>query len=409
MNTYNDIFSNPKKIFEKSFKTTEEIKDKCIYILDTNVLLLPYTVGNKELTEIEKIYSELLQKDKLLIPAQVAKEFAKNRPKKLEEIYKNVSDFLSRIDDSKMPSYPMFNQLPVYMKIGKTEEKINTLKKEYRKEIKELLGYIKNLNWNDQVSQIYTSLFKEKYIIDFNWEFKTLKEELESRLKFNLPPAYKDKGKDDGGIGDYIIWKDIVKIGIDNNTDVIFVTGDEKADWFHQSMKSKMYPRYELLHEFKESTSGKDVNFISLSDLIELYSTNKEVVKNIRIVETFKFRKSISSQLRAQAILMTNSKCQACGVDGSFDGENGKSFLEIHHIKPLHKGGNNTLENIVVLCPNCHKKTHDRLTKNEEFLGGSPCQMSGQICPSCKIGIMSVSQSGGEGVECNICGLFIPS
>lgn len=43
-----------------------------------------------------------------------------------------------------------------------------------------------------------------------------------------------------------------------------------------------------------------------------------------------------------------------------------------------------------------------------EFIGGSPCQMSGQRCPECKDGVMNVDQSG-EGVKCPKCGLFIPA
>lgn len=42
-----------------------------------------------------------------------------------------------------------------------------------------------------------------------------------------------------------------------------------------------------------------------------------------------------------------------------------------------------------------------------EFVPGSPCQMSGQPCPSCGEGIMDVDASK-SGVECNKCGLFVP-
>jgi fido (protein-threonine AMPylation protein) len=43
-----------------------------------------------------------------------------------------------------------------------------------------------------------------------------------------------------------------------------------------------------------------------------------------------------------------------------------------------------------------------------EFIGGSPCQMSGQRCPGCKEGVMDVDGSG-TGVECSSCGLTIPA
>lgn len=60
-------------------------------------------------------------------------------------------------------------------------------------------------------------------------------------------------------------------------------------------------------------------------------------------------------QLRYQAIFQANSRCKMCGKDGSIDGNKGLSFLEIHHIRPLSEGGTDSIENSIVLCPNCHK------------------------------------------------------
>ena len=32
--------------------------------------------------------------------------------------------------------------------------------------------------------------------------------------------------------------------------------------------------------------------------------------------------------------------------------------METHHIEWLSKGGSDTIDNTVALCPNCHKKMH---------------------------------------------------
>ena len=34
----------------------------------------------------------------------------------------------------------------------------------------------------------------------------------------------------------------------------------------------------------------------------------------------------------------------------------GQSYLESHHIKPRAQGGHDSLDNVVALCPNCHRK-----------------------------------------------------
>ncbi|WP_408869546.1 HNH endonuclease [Commensalibacter communis] len=36
----------------------------------------------------------------------------------------------------------------------------------------------------------------------------------------------------------------------------------------------------------------------------------------------------------------------------------GVPYLETHHIQWLSRGGSDKLENMVALCPNCHKKMH---------------------------------------------------
>ncbi len=50
--------------------------------------------------------------------------------------------------------------------------------------------------------------------------------------------------------------------------------------------------------------------------------------------------------------------CQLCGNKAPFNRANGEPYLESHHIIWLSKGGADSVENTVALCPNCHKKMH---------------------------------------------------
>ena len=38
--------------------------------------------------------------------------------------------------------------------------------------------------------------------------------------------------------------------------------------------------------------------------------------------------------------------------------KNGEPYLETHHIVWLSEGGEDSIENTVALCPNCHRKMH---------------------------------------------------
>lgn len=60
-----------------------------------------------------------------------------------------------------------------------------------------------------------------------------------------------------------------------------------------------------------------------------------------------------------QAKRIANGICRDCGNLAPFltKGTN-EPFLEVHHIVPLSQGGEDTIENVVALCPNCHRQRH---------------------------------------------------
>jgi 5-methylcytosine-specific restriction endonuclease McrA len=51
-------------------------------------------------------------------------------------------------------------------------------------------------------------------------------------------------------------------------------------------------------------------------------------------------------------------KCQLCEIEAPFRDKQSTPYLEVHHIVWLSKGGEDTTENTVALCPNCHRKMH---------------------------------------------------
>lgn len=53
-----------------------------------------------------------------------------------------------------------------------------------------------------------------------------------------------------------------------------------------------------------------------------------------------------------------NGVCQLCKNPAPFARVDGTPFLEVHHIIALSDGGEDSLENTVALCPNCHRKVH---------------------------------------------------
>ncbi|MGH7950580.1 MAG: HNH endonuclease [Limisphaerales bacterium] len=54
-----------------------------------------------------------------------------------------------------------------------------------------------------------------------------------------------------------------------------------------------------------------------------------------------------------------NGICERCKKNAPFNRKSdGTPFLEVHHRKTLAEGGEDTVENAIALCPNCHREAH---------------------------------------------------
>ena len=58
------------------------------------------------------------------------------------------------------------------------------------------------------------------------------------------------------------------------------------------------------------------------------------------------------------ALRRAKGYCQLCDLPAPFLKKDGTPFLEVHHIEYLSNGGDDTIENVTAICPNCHRKMH---------------------------------------------------
>jgi 5-methylcytosine-specific restriction protein A len=69
----------------------------------------------------------------------------------------------------------------------------------------------------------------------------------------------------------------------------------------------------------------------------------------------------------AEVLTRAGGKCESCGKRAPFVRESGEMagqpFLEVHHKKWLSEGGEDTIDNAVAMCPNCHRQEHYGLRK----------------------------------------------
>lgn len=64
-------------------------------------------------------------------------------------------------------------------------------------------------------------------------------------------------------------------------------------------------------------------------------------------------RKTIPPSIKNEVMARQNYKCHRC-MDKL------PPTKHFHHVKPVSKGGNPSLDNIIVVCPNCHSYIHHK-------------------------------------------------
>jgi len=104
----------------------------------------------------------------------------------------------------------------------------------------------------------------------------------------------------------------------------------------------------DIIHKNWEKMEDKDIakelrkmGFKGANQWTVRYRRRKLGIKKYLYGETKKHK----AWVRAQAIKTYGKKCDLCGY---------KLAIDTHHLTPKKKGGKHEINNLIVLCPNCH-------------------------------------------------------
>lgn len=257
----------------------------CLVAFDTNALLLPYSTKDHGPKDLAGVYSKLAESGRLYLPERVAREFIKNRDRKLADMVKAIGDIRSRVNIGESRISPLLEGLPEYEGLSKASKDLADARKSYYAALDGLSARIRSWRGNDPVASIYATLFTMERLIAPAETDDALKVEWAYRVQNKVPPGYKDGGKDDKGIGDFAIWMSLLNLGSTHKKDLIFVTGEEKADWFVRSGGERVYPRPELIDEYRRRSGGRTLRLSSLHDLLREMEAPPELVEDVEAAE----------------------------------------------------------------------------------------------------------------------------
>jgi hypothetical protein len=278
-----DIFPDPVDLFRSSLVPGVAESD-VIVAIDTNALLLPYAIGKDDLGALAATYNTLAGEGRLFLPARSAREFIKHRDRKIAELLKTITDLSSRMSVEGVVSQ-ILEGVDGYDELKQAGKALADGRRAYLKAVGRIRTGVAAWRGNDPVTTLYAEVFKAGNVIEHEGERDAVQAEWTERLANKIPPGYKDGGKVDTGIGDFLIWKTLLRLGREHKKDLVFVTGEEKADWFVRSGGDPVFARPELLIEYRAASAGKNLHLSSMAELLRQFGTAEEIVEEVRSAE----------------------------------------------------------------------------------------------------------------------------
>lgn len=275
-------FPQPERILKTVHPSTKEIASDCLFVLDANTLLAPFAVGKDSLADVDRVFRSLVKEQRLYVPAQAVREYARHRSRKVAEVYEHLKRRMTAIDNLEIGfQTPMFEGLPEHTAARDAAKNLSGPIKSYREKLKALIERVEQWNCNDPVSKLYSEIFSDKYIFIHGESENSLRADLEHRILHKLPPGYKDSGKPDGGIGDLIIWRTILNLANQHKRNVIFVSNDAKPDWTVNVLGESLFPRYELIDEFY-GVAGKHFAMMTFGEFLSSFNADEKTIEELK-------------------------------------------------------------------------------------------------------------------------------
>lgn len=273
-------------------KDYKKIWENGLIVVDTNVILNFYKYSDTTRKELWKILENL--KDRLWMPYQVGFEYCKNRETVIENVQNSLTKIEGEIDKQLRIAKNKLQE--VDKKDIRCKEQIIEAIDKTNKEIDDMLENEKKQQENfmkkDVVLEKVLELFNGKCgENEPNEVLEKIKKEAKRREENKIPPGYKDRKKEEN-FGDYYIFYSMIEKAKKEKRAVIFITDDEKEDWYLRKDGMILSGRPELLQEFYIET--KELFFIcNTQTFVKDYSKycNKEQTPKMVIEEIEDIRK----------------------------------------------------------------------------------------------------------------------
>ncbi len=257
-----------KEYVELNGQEKNDLWNTATFVFDTNVFLNLYRYSNKTRNQLLESFRWL--KTRIWMPYQVASEFCKDR-------YSVIDEANKRFDTIENEAGKLIDSWKKELRLDSNDSDIEELNKYLKQCIvkKRDNNYLTFSATDDEVFNSLLDLFDGKVGVPFSVEEKLdIEQEGENRYENKMPPGYKDSKKGDNRFGDLFIWKEIIRYAKSKKVNIIFVTHDQKEDWWNTISGKTIGPRIELRKEFFKET-GKMFHMYTMSAFLSFFTDNK--------------------------------------------------------------------------------------------------------------------------------------
>lgn len=317
-----DVF---REFFYNEELDFKNLGEDTIVIFDTNTLLNIYRYSNNTREKLIKAINNI--KNNIWMPYQVGLEFNLNRRNVIEKLKKGQEDKKKDISEIIKKSINVLGQRVTDISLKSTDAKskkneindfinegLTTFHNELAKKVDELY---KMLDMEKDLASEIAAIFEGK--IGKSYTQEQLDEKLKdaaTRYERNIPPGYQDANKNSimyyNGIefeqkyGDLIVWNQILdKASAEDIQKVVFVTDDNKEDWWYSCENKTFGPRAELKNEMYREAKA-DFYMLNANSFLNNFSDSEDTkdlieneVPNTSDLEKADLRKKLKLAIKA--------------------------------------------------------------------------------------------------------------
>lgn len=261
-----------------------------LLILDTNALLNLFRYSQRAREDFLKAL--IAKTDSLWIPHQVGTEFHRRRigvineqSKAFGEIEKALEKVRGQVDNAfnTYTRHPSLEISPLQAEFGEAVTaivaKLHTAREDHRTNMVAR-------STNDEIFAQITDLFEGRVGAAFT-DDELSKTYAEGAVRYDkhIPPGYKDADKGaPGKYGDLVLWKQTLAHVTVVKRPAIFVTNDQKEDWWYIVDSERHGGRPELIEEYY-AAAGERVHFMTTERFLEFAKTQVEDIRTESITE----------------------------------------------------------------------------------------------------------------------------